>query len=258
MDSPRPSPKSKSRVRLQKYLAQCGVGSRRRCEDLIAAGVVRVNGEVVSTPGTSVAPGDDVRVHGRAVQPERTVYRVLNKPRDVLCTRSDPQGRRTVFDLIGAQDARLFHVGRLDRDSEGLLLLTNDGELGARLTHARHGVRKVYRVSLSRALTTPERDRLVRGVQDAGETLRAEAVTAVESSARGPEVEIVLHEGRNRQIRRMMAALGVEIVRLRRVALGPLRLGALRRGQCRDLTAEEIRGLRGAAGLPVDGPGVIC
>ena len=244
MASPRPSPKSEP-VRLQKYLASCGVASRRASEKLIEEGAVRVDGVVVSTLGAKVDPAcQEVRVHGKPVRPERFRYVLLNKPRDVLCTCRDPRGRRTVLDVLPPMKERLVPAGRLDGDSEGLLLLTNDGRLVNRLIHPRHHVEKVYRVWLDRPLAEEDRDRLCAGMEVEGERMTVDRVREAPDRRGSPCFDFTLHEGRNRQIRRMWASLGYQVHRLLRVRFGPLRPGNLRRGQCRELTAAEVRALR--------------
>ena len=227
--------------RLQKYLARSGVASRRAAERLISAGRVRVNGAVVAALGATVeATEDRVEVDGRAVAVATAHrYLLLNKPRGVMSTVSDPQSRPTVVQIV-PHDERLFPVGRLDFDSEGLILLTDDGELAFRLTHPRHGVEKEYlllvRGSLDRTVLTSLR----QGVSLDGK-LTAPADVRLDR-AEGPFrwLRVVLHEGRNRQIRRMAAALGLEVVRLIRVRLGPLKLGDLKSGQWRHLTDQEV------------------
>jgi pseudouridine synthase len=230
--------------RLQKILSQAGIASRRASEQLMREGRVTVNGRTVSELGTKADPEhDEIRVDGRRVKaPTRRLYLLLNKPRGYVSTRSDPERRPTVIDLLRGVREYVYPVGRLDFDSEGLLLLTNDGDLAARLMHPRHGVARVYEV---RVLGTPdERDlaRLRRGVVIEGGRTQPTEVAAL-----GPgRLHITLREGRNRQIRKMCEAIGHPVDRLRRVAIGPIRDTRLKPGQWRDLTPVEVARLRKA------------
>jgi pseudouridine synthase len=235
--------------RLQKVLAGRGVASRRGAEALIAAGRVAVNGEVVTDPGRRIDPrADQISVDGRPVRPPPDkVYVALNKPPGVVSTTNDPWGRPTVLDLL-PRIGRLYPVGRLDAESEGLMLMTNDGELANRLMHPRYGCAKEYR-ALVRGEPTPDRlEQLRRGVLlDDGLTAPAEA--EVEGAeAGGHWLRVTLREGRKRQVRRMLAALGLQVERLQRVRIGSLRLGALPLGACRPLSRTEIAALQGTAG----------
>lgn len=254
----KPSP---SEWRLQKYLAACGVGSRRRCEQLIAAGAVEVDGRPARELGVKVIPGRHrVTVNGLEVAPQRPAYWILNKPAGVVTTCRDPQQRRTFLDFLPRDAGRLFPVGRLDYDSEGLLLATNDGELALRLSHPRYEVEKRYRVELDRPLHAATMQRLTAGLPVDGEVMRLAAVIPERRRPGAPAVyEVRLREGRNRQIRRMMAAVGRRVRRLQRIQLGPLRLGSLKPGTARPLSTDEIAALRRAVGLPEDpassGPG---
>ncbi|MBX6378762.1 MAG: rRNA pseudouridine synthase, partial [Clostridia bacterium] len=236
--------------RLQRFLARCGAASRRRAEELIVAGRVSVNGRVVRELGTKVDPQrDDVRLDGRRLRPEPPVYLLLHKPRGVLTTLRDPQGRPTVAELVRDVGARVFPVGRLDWDSSGLLLMTNDGELAARLMHPRYGVTKVYRVTVTGLVADADLERLRRGVRLQEGTVRPVAVRVL--GRRGGEtlLEVTLREGRYREVRRLLAALGYEVRELVRVQEGPIRLGELTPGSVRPLTDGEIRRLRAAVGL---------
>jgi 23S rRNA pseudouridine2605 synthase len=225
-------------VRLNRYLASTGMGSRRAADEIIRAGRVTVNGATAEL-GTRVSETDDVRVDGRPVQVQATMVVLLHKPAGVVTTARDPQGRPTVVDLVPAP-VRLFPVGRLDRETTGLLLLTNDGALADRLMHPRNGVRKTYVARV--AADPPERvlERLRRGVElDDGPTAPADV------RLRGPgRVEIAIHEGRNRQVRRMLAAVGHPTRALHRTGYGGLELGDLRPGEWRELTAAEVETLR--------------
>lgn len=231
--------------RLQKVLAHAGVASRRRAEEMIAEGRVRVNGEVVKQLGTKVNPRRDViEVDGQPLgRPERLVYYLLNKPRGVLSAAQDVRGRKTVVDLVQS-GARLYPVGRLDLDSEGLMLLTNDGHLALRLAHPRYEHEKEYRVLVAGAPDAAALDRLREGVGlEGGRTLPARIEIERESEG-NTWLRMVLREGRKRQIRRMIEAVGYQVLRLIRVRMGPLRLGNLAPGAYRPLTREELAAIR--------------
>lgn len=248
LGSPRPSPRSD--IRLQKYLASCGLGSRRACEKLIDQGLVSVDGEVVSRQGTTVDPDcQEVRVQGRRVVREPFVHVLLHKPRGVLCTSHDPEGRPTIHALLPSGLGRVYTVGRLDRDSEGLLVVTNDGALAHALTHPRHQVTKVYQVWLDDFVTGLDCRCFVEGLSVDGESLRVVSIEPWRRDRREPVYRVVLAEGRNRQVRRMMAARGRTVKRLRRVALGSLRLGSVPLGQVRPLSSAEVERLGKEAGL---------
>jgi len=237
--------------RLQKYLAHAGVASRRACEQLIVAGRVSVNGETVTALGTQVDPQRDrVEVDGRPITlPRRHTYLLLNKPRGVLSTARDPHGRPTVMDLIPS-GTRVYPVGRLDMDSEGLLLLTDDGELAQRLTHPSYEHDREYHVWVDGRPEERSLQRLRAGIElEDGPTWPAE-VTVLRRERGGTWLRFVIHEGRKRQVRRMCEALGHRVRRLIRVAMGPLTLGDLAEGQHRALTRQEQRALRQAVGLP--------
>lgn len=230
-------------MRLAKYLAHGGVASRRKAEEIIAKGLVTVGGEVVTDPARDVDGGDDVRVNGNPVEAEAHEVWVVNKPVGVVSTAKEPGSRTPVVDLVETA-ARLYPVGRLDADSSGLLLLTNDGELANRLTHPRYEVPKTYVARVKKPIADRDLARLARGVElEDGPT----APTQVER--RGDrEIEIVLREGRNRQVRRMVEAVGNEVAELRRVGFGPLRLGRLKEGSSRRLSKDEIARLHEASG----------
>jgi 23S rRNA pseudouridine2605 synthase len=230
-------------VRLVKYLAHGGVASRRKAEVIIANGRITVGGEVVTDPARDVGEGDDVRVDGSPVGVEAHEVWAVNKPAGVVSTAREPGERPAVVELVDSP-ARLYPVGRLDADSTGLLLLTNDGELANRLTHPRYGVVKVYRVELGRPPADRDLERLRRGVDlEDGRTAPAE-VTRL--GAR--QIEIVLREGRNRQVRRMVEAIDNRVVALRRVRFASLTLGRLAEGGSRRLSEEEIARLWKDAG----------
>ncbi|HWC47830.1 MAG TPA: pseudouridine synthase [Solirubrobacterales bacterium] len=229
-------------MRLAKFLAHGGVASRRKAEEIIAKGLVTVGGEVVRDPARDVDAGDDVRVNGAPVEAEAREVWVVNKPVGVVSTARETGSRTPVVDLVETE-ARLYPVGRLDADSSGLLLLTNDGELANRLTHPRYEVPKTYEARVKKPIVAGDLERLARGVDlEDGPT----APTQVKRKG-DREIEIVLREGRNRQVRRMLEAVGNEVVALRRVAFGPLRLAGLKEGSSRRLLEDEIAKLREAA-----------
>jgi 23S rRNA pseudouridine2605 synthase len=231
--------------RLQKVLAAAGAGSRRHCEELILAGRVEVNGRVVAELGTKVDPAADrIRLDGVPLRRPRLAYYALNKPAGVVCTSRDPSGRARAIDLIPAKQGRLFTVGRLDLSSEGLLLVTNDGPLANRLTHPRYGVRKTYRVLVAGHPTRDVLSRIRRGVQLAEGVARVASARIKGRRKQSTVLEMVLEEGRNREIRRVLARVGHKVLRLVRVAIGPVRLGNLPPGAYRRLTHREVGALR--------------
>ena len=225
-------------MRLAKYLAHSGVASRRRSEELIASGSVRVGGQVVTDPARDVDEDSAVSVDGRPVRPEPREVWALNKPAGVVSTASEPGRRRAVTELV-ASKRRLYPVGRLDADSTGLILLTNDGELAARLTHPRYEVPRTYRVRLRRAVTAEQLKLLAKGVELEDGLTAPARVRKVSARV----VELTLHEGRNRQVRRMGEAVGNEVVDLSRVRFGSLQLGDLAEGRARRLRPAEIERL---------------
>ena len=234
-------------LRLQKYLADSGVASRRHAEDMIAAGRVSVNGQTVTEPGTQVEEGDRVAVDGQTVRPVSEYrYILYHKPAGEVTTVSDPEGRKTVLSHFDRLGVRLYPVGRLDYDSEGLLLLTNDGELTNRLLHPRQEVDKTYVARVNGAPTLEQIRQLRDGVMlDGRKTSRAK-IRVTRQEADCTYVTVTIHEGRNRQVRRMFEAIGLKVTALKRVGFGPLTLGSLRRGEWRDLTAQEIEQLKAA------------
>jgi 23S rRNA pseudouridine2605 synthase len=233
--------------RLQKVLAAAGLGSRRQCEDLITSGRVEVDRKVVTQLGTRVDPDRQaVRVDGQSLVLGRRVYYALNKPKGVVSTNRDPAGRPRVIDLVPAHGSRLFAVGRLDLSSEGLILLTNDGELANRLTHPRYGVSKTYRVQVAGRPGAEVLAQLRRGVHLAEGLARAEQVEIRSHQKESTWLEMVLREGRNREIRRLLAHVGHKVMRLVRIAVGPVSLGKLPPGAYRRLLSDEVRQLRQA------------
>ncbi|MHB1382062.1 MAG: pseudouridine synthase [Thermoleophilia bacterium] len=229
--------------RLQKFLARSGVASRRKCEELIAAGRVTVGGRVVTEPGTRVEPGDAVALDGRAVAPEKLRYVLLNKPAGVVTSASDPQGRPTVTGLVGGP-GRVFPVGRLDLDTTGLLLLTNDGELAHRLMHPSFEIDKVYIAEVKGRLADEDAARLAAGIRlEEGMTAPA-GVGVISAGAGGSVVELVIHEGRKRQIRRMLEAVGHRVQRLHRRQYATLDDTGLSPGESRELDEAEVGALK--------------
>ena len=236
--------------RLQKILSQAGIASRRASEQLMTDGRVTVNGKTVLELGTKAdASRDDIRVDGRRIKiPDRHLYLLVNKPRGYVTTRSDPQKRPTVIDLLAGVTDYVYPVGRLDFDSEGLLILTNDGDLAAKLTHPRHGVPRVYEATVLGVPDDHDVRRLAKGVTIDGQRTGPAEVTAI-----GPSrLRITVREGRNRQVRKMCDAIGHPVTELRRVAIGPLRDARLKLGAWRVLTTHEVERLRAAAGVSVD------
>ncbi|WP_343991641.1 pseudouridine synthase [Nocardioides dubius] len=242
-------------IRLQKLLAQSGVASRRKCEELMLDGLVEVDGEIVTRLGTKVDPTTAViRVDGRRLPPiSPNVYLVLNKPRGVVSTMSDPQGRRTISDLVADRPERLFHVGRLDTDTTGLLLLTNDGEFAHRMAHPSYEVYKTYVAEVSGLVDRAVLDRLKAGVTLEDGPVEVSKVRVVSSNGHGDKarsiVELVIHEGRNRIVRRLLDEVGHPVLQLTRTAFGPVKLGRLPSGALRDLTSAELGKLLDAAQL---------
>lgn len=240
------------KTRLQKYLAEAGLGSRRGCEAVIVAGRVTVNGWVADRLGTCIEPGADlVAVDGRAVRPRRRLHVAVHKPAGFVCSRRAEGAQRVVGELLPAEWAHLYPVGRLDRETRGLLFLTNDGEFCLKLTHPTFGVIKRYVATVAGRVEGCVLERLCAGVREGGELLRAASARLVSANATRSVVEIDLREGRNREVRRMFAALGVEVLDLIRTAIGPIRLGELREGRYRVLGEREVAVLC-AGGARVD------
>jgi 23S rRNA pseudouridine2605 synthase len=225
--------------RLNKVLAHAGVGSRRHCEDLIVAGRVTVDGARVRELGTRVTPGQEILVDGQPIEAEQHVYWLVNKPRGFLCTNHDPARRPLAIDLVPRVSQRVYTVGRLDEESEGLLLLTNDGELANRLTHPRYGVEKTYLVQVAGRPSREDQEQLLKGVWLSDGHVRARRVKRLRSQGDSTWLQIVLSEGKNREIRRMLARLGHKVMRLQRIAIGPVHLGKLKSGKARRLAPDE-------------------
>ncbi len=239
-----------NKVRLQKYLSECGVASRRKAEDLIAAGKVKVNGKP-ATIGDKIDPGrDTVVVAGKKVRKsKKNTYIMLHKPRGFITTLSDEMGRKCVAQLIEDVGTRVYPVGRLDRDSEGLLLLTDDGEFANALTHPTHHVPKTYRVTIRPTITEDQITALTTGIEIDGRMTMPSEVRVLEKKEGRVVIEIIIYEGRNRQIRKMCDALGLEVARLKRTQIGSVKLGMLKQGDWRNLTDEEVHKLTVAASL---------
>jgi len=231
--------------RLNKLLAHAGVGSRRHVEELIVAGRVMVDGQPIRELGTRVDPEtQQVTVDGQPVKLERSVYWVVNKPRGYLCTNEDPAGRPRAIDLVPHVEQRVYTVGRLDEDSEGLLLLTNDGDLAHRLMHPRFGVEKTYQVQVAGHPSRDDVQQILKGVWLSDGHVRAQRLKIMKSQGESTWLQIVLSEGKNREIRRMLARLNHKVLRLRRVAIGPVQLDKLPRGKARKVSLEELNALR--------------
>lgn len=229
-------------MRLQKYLARCGVASRRACEKLIEQGKVAVNGTVVTTLGSKVVPGDTVTVDGAPVKEEsKKVYIMLNKPEGYVTTVSDEQGRSTVMELVEDVHQRVYPVGRLDFNTEGLLLMSNDGDFTMKVTHPSHKMDKVYQAVVSGVPNHFDIEKLERGVYiDGVKTAKAKA-SLISAEGGRALVELTIHEGRNRQVRKMFDAIGYPVVKLKRVAIGNIVLGNLPLGKWRHLNPNEVK-----------------
>jgi len=238
-------------VRLQKLLAQSGVASRRKCEELMLDGHVEVDGEVVTRLGTKVDPRTAViRVDGKRLPPVSPhVYLVLNKPRGVVSTMSDPEGRRTLSDFVADRPERLFHVGRLDTDTEGLILLTNDGDFAHRMAHPSYEMDKTYVAEVLGTVSNATVRAVLDGVRLEDGPVTVSSFKVVSTHRDRAIVELVIHEGRNRIVRRLLEEVGHPVQRLTRTAIGPVRLTGMRRGEIRDLTREELGTLLDAASL---------
>lgn len=231
-------------IRLNKFLANAGVCSRREADEFITAGVVSVNGQVVTELGTKIKRGDEVKFHDQVVSIERKVYVLLNKPKDTVTTSDDPQARRTVMDLVkGACEERIYPVGRLDRNTTGVLLLTNDGDLASKLTHPKYLKKKIYHVHLDKNLTKADMEQIAAGIQlDDGE-IHADAISYTDENKKD-DVGIEIHSGKNRIVRRIFESLGYKVVKLDRVYFAGLTKKGLRRGDWRYLTEQEVNYLR--------------
>ncbi len=238
-------------IRLQKLLAQSGVASRRKCEELMLAGAVEVDGEVVTRLGTKVDPRTAViRVQGKRLPPiSPHVYLVLNKPRGVVSTMSDPEGRTNLGDVVAHRPERLFHVGRLDTDTDGLLLLTNDGDFAQKMAHPSFEVDKTYVAEVQGVPTRATLQQLRDTVTLEDGPVPVSKIRVISSVQDRSIIELVIHEGRNRIVRRLLDHVGHPVRRLTRTRIGPVKIGNLRHGQLRELEAAEIGALLDAAGM---------
>jgi 23S rRNA pseudouridine2605 synthase len=238
-------------IRLQKLLAQSGVASRRRCEELMLAGLVEVDGEIVTRLGTKVDPTTAViRVEGRRLPPvSEHVYLVLNKPRGVVSTMSDPEGRGTLSDFVEDRPERLFHVGRLDTDTEGLILLTNDGDFAQRVAHPSYELQKTYVAEVEGVVARATVKRLLDGVTLEDGPVEVSGCKVISSQGERSIVELVIHEGRNRIVRRLLDEVGHPVRKLTRTAIGPVLLRGLKSGELRELTLDELGPMLDAAKL---------
>jgi len=233
-------------MRLNRFLAAAGLGSRRSCEELILRGSISVNGTYVRDLATRISDEDDVRVHGRTVHAIATRTILLNKPAGYTTTRGDRHAERTIFDLLPSDCGHLFHVGRLDRESEGLLLLTNDGAMAQELMHPSKGIEKEYEVVVDRPFGPKDAAALLKGTWIEGSVARVQSMRTL-----GPtKIMVILHQGLKRQIRVMLGQLGFKVQRLVRVRLGPLTLRGVKPGSYRELRPEDLEALRKAAAAP--------
>ncbi len=241
------------RIRLQKYLSQCAVASRRKSEELIVSGKVKVNGKVAGL-GDKVNPKrDTVTVSGKKiVSSKKHYYIMLHKPRGFITTMDDELGRKCVAELVKDVGARVYPVGRLDRDSEGLLIMTNDGEFANYLTHPSKHVPKTYRVTVRPDVTEDQLIAFNEGIEIDGRKTAPADAHIIEKSENRVVLEVILHEGRNRQIRRMCETLGLEVARLKRTHIGSLKLGMLPQGKWRNLTEDEVHRLKVSSGMRVN------
>ena len=232
-------------MRINKYIAQAGVASRRKADELIAAGNVKVNGLVLKEPGYDVVEGDVVEVNGRRIQAEeKKVYILLNKPIGYVTTVSDDKERPTVMDLVRDVDARIFPVGRLDYNTSGMLIMTNDGDFAYKVTHPKHELTKTYRARVAGVLSTEKVWKLRNGVDIGGFVTSKARVDVIKGLPKSTIVDITIHEGKNRQVRKMFKAVGNNVQELERIAIGNIRLGRLAEGHYRKLTKEEIEYLK--------------
>lgn len=232
------------KIRLQKYLAECGVASRRKSEELISAGKVKVNGTIASL-GDKINPKyDKVTLNGKkVVSSKKNVYIMLNKPRGFITTMSDEHDRKCVAQLVSGINTRIYPVGRLDRESEGLLLMTNDGEFANALTHPSKHIPKTYRVTIRPEITKEQATQFRNGIEIEGKMTAPADLRILETQENRTVVEVTIYEGRNRQIRKMFESLGIEVARLKRTKVGNLKLGMLKQGDYRKLTNDEVDAL---------------
>ena len=231
-------------IRLNKFLANAGICSRREADEYIQAGVVTVNGEVVKELGTKIKRGDEVKFHDQPVSIERKIYVLLNKPKDCVTTTDDPQARKTVMDIVkNACPERIYPVGRLDRNTTGVLLLTNDGELASKLTHPKYEKKKIYRVKLDKDLTQEDMDKIVAGIELEDGEIHADEIAYADDTKKN-DIGIEIHSGKNRIVRRIFEHLGYKVTKLDRVFFAGLTKKGLKRGDWRFLTQQEVNFLR--------------
>ncbi len=232
-------------VRLHKYLANCGLTSRRKAEEMMLDGLVYVNGELAIEPGIKITPGKDVvKVNGKIIRGEKKIYVLLNKPRGFVTTTDDDLGRKTVMDLIEGITERIYPVGRLDRDSEGLLVLTNDGDMAKYLTHPSCEVTKVYRVTVDGFLTDETIANIREGVRIGGRKVIPGKLSILARNTKQSRVEIQISEGLNREVRRIFATVGHEARKLKRIFIGPLSLKGISKGRARLMNAKELKRIK--------------
>lgn len=246
---PRPVQTESNEVRLNKFISNCGVCSRRDADELIRDGKVSVNGEVINTLGHKVVPTDKISVQGKQISLSEKVYLLLNKPKDYITTTNDPQGRKTVMELVDDVDSdRVYPVGRLDRNTTGILIFTNDGELSQRLMHPKTNISKIYSVELGKPLEMRHFIKLQNGVMLFDGFMKPDKIAFVDPTDKA-RIGIEIHSGRNRVVRRMFEALGYEVVKLDRVVYAGLDKAGLARGKWRSLTEKEVRQLKLAVGI---------
>jgi 23S rRNA pseudouridine2605 synthase len=244
MDSP--DTPARPRIRLQRFLAACGLGSRRACEEFITEGRVTVDGETVAELGATVDPSSQtIALDGERLKMERKKYYVLHKPPGYLCTSSDPSGRRRAIDLLPSEGPRLFTVGRLDENSTGLLVVTNDGDLAEKLAHPRNQIFRTYHIQVAGHPTREVYESLKEGIRFAEAKFRVRSVKALKKVGQSTWLEVILSEGHNRELRRLFARVGHKVLKLIRISFGPIRLGKLKMGEFRDLSLHELEALHG-------------
>ena len=233
-------------IRLNKFLSSCGVASRRHSDELIMQGKIMVNGKVVTTPGVSVNERKDKVVYdGKELSlPSSFVYIKLNKPKGYICSASDEKGRKTIYDLIDTEE-RLFSIGRLDYDTEGLIILTNDGDFANKVGHPSNSIEKEYQVTIEGKILESELAVMRKGAVVDGERMPSARVKILSADEKISKLSVIINEGQNRQVRRMFEAIGRVIILLKRVRIGEVRLGGLSRGEYRDLKTEELNALVG-------------
>jgi len=230
-------------MRLNKYIAQSGVCSRRRADELITSGRVKVNDEVIRTPGVQVKENDRVSVDHQPLRLSEYVYLLMNKPKGVTSTLSDPFARKKIVDLVPEHLGRLYPVGRLDKNSRGLIILTNDGELCHHMTHPRFSIEKEYRVTVAGEFAERFIDRLCRGVREGGELLKVNSARIIKEGAQETTLTVIVHEGKKRHLRRLFGSLGYAVIDLKRIRIGNIRLGTLGEGEFKIVPGRVVRRL---------------